>query len=284
MASVREALGRFNIVPSLDFNNEGLIDIPVRTANAGIPEPPEIKINPLYNPFADEEKPLTGPGVIERFERENLANWEKLYQGLEKGNIGTEEIEKTHGPQRKLFQVKNKYILCPVKSGLMLIDQKRAHERVLFERFLDFLNNNRAVSQTDMFPITTELNPANYILLKEIEDDIRLLGFDIRHLGNNVISINGHPAGSSSSDPVEMLEIILEEYKSTQSDPATGAKEKVASAMARASAIPYGKVLLQSEMEDLFDTLFTCSTPNYSPKGKPVINIITLEYLDKRFK
>lgn len=165
-----------------------------------------------------------------------------------------------------------------------MIDQKRAHERILFEKFMDSLSNNRSAGQANMFPVTVEMSPADYILLKEIEDDINLLGFDFRHLGNNVISINSQPAENGSSNPGEMLKTVLEVYKNTETDPATGMKEKVASAMARASAIPYGKVLSQSEMEDLFDSLFACSAPNYSPAGKPVINIITLEELDKRFK
>jgi DNA mismatch repair protein MutL len=166
----------------------------------------------------------------------------------------------------------------------MVIDQKRAHERVLFERFLQCLSNNRAISQVDMFPVTAELNPSDYIMLKEIEGDLELLGFSFQHPGDNKITINGRPADSDSSDPLVMLEILLEDYKNTQTDPATSAKEKVAAGMAGATAIQYGKVLSQGEMEDLFDTLFACQSPNYSPKGKPVISIITLEEIDKRFK
>ena len=135
-----------------------------------------------------------------------------------------------------------------------------------------------------MFPVTVEMSPADYLLLTEIEDDINLLGFDFRHLGNNIISINSQPSGNSFSQPGELLKTVLDVYKNTESDPATGMKEKVASAMARASAIPYGKALSQKEMEELFDSLFACSSPNYSPAGKPVINIVTLEELDKRFK
>ncbi len=284
MASVREALGRFNIVPSIDFENEALIDIPVKTGITRMPEQPGIEINTQYNPFADEEKSNTRPGIIERFEKENAANWEKLYSGIEKNNNITGGDQKIPESHIRLFQIKNKYILCPVKSGLMMIDQKRAHERVLFERFMDCLSNDRAVAQTDMFPVTMELNPSDYLVLKEIEDNITLLGFDIQHLGNNVISVNAQPAGNYLSNPLEMIEILLEEYKNTQADPTTGAKEKIAAAMARASAIPYGKTLVQSEMEDLFDSLFACSAPNFSPTGKPIINIITLEELDKRFK
>ena len=283
LASVREALGRFNIVPSLDFENEALIDIPVRSSSGIIPEQPRIEINTRYNPF-EGERTNERPGFIERFERENTANWEKLYSTLEKENENPQQFEKIIESERKFFQIKNKYIVCTVKSGLMLIDQKRAHERVLYERFLDCLSNNSAVSQADMFPVTVELNPSDYLILKEIEDELELLGFSIQYSGKNKITINGKPAGSDSSDPLQMLEIILEDYKNTQADPATGAKEKIAAAMAGASAILYGKVLSHSEMENLFDTLFACQSPNYSPKGKPVISIITLEDIDKRFK
>jgi DNA mismatch repair protein MutL len=166
----------------------------------------------------------------------------------------------------------------------MLIDQKRAHERVLYERFLECLSNNRAISQIDMFPVIAELNPADYFILKEIESELKLLGFNIEHTGKNTITINGRPADSDSSDPLEMLEILLQDYKNSQADPSAGAKEKVAASMACASAIQYGKVLTQGEMEDLFDTLFACQSPNYSPRGKPVISILTLEDIDKRFK
>jgi DNA mismatch repair protein MutL len=283
MASVREALGRFNIVPSLDFENEALIDIPVRPSNGKMPVTPEIEINTQYNPFAGEEKE-SRPNLIEWFEKEKTSDWEKLYSGIEKNEKPTIHIEKNETTQRKFFQIKNKFILCPVKSGLMLIDQKRAHERILFEKYMECLSSNRAVSQATMFPVTVEMSPEDFVMLKDIEDDVILLGFDIRHLGNNVISINSQPADSTSFNPGELLRTALELYKNTETDPVTTMKDRVASSMARASAIPYGKALMQSEMEDLFDSLFACSSPNYSPAGKPVINIITLEELDKRFK
>ena len=284
MASVREALGRFNIVPSLDFDNEALIDIPMMRSSNIIPEQPKIEINTKFNPFDGEERSHERSGFVERFEKENVANWEKLYTALEKENDNPEQFEKIRESQRKFFQIKNKYIVCPVKSGLMLIDQKRAHERILYERFLECLSNNRAISQVDMFPVTAELNPADYIIIKEIEKELEILGFNIQHSGKNKITINGRPSDSGSSDPLELLEILLEDYKNTQSEPSTGAREKVAAGMAGASAIQYGKVLTQGEMEDLFDTLFACQAPNYSPKGKPVISILTLEDIDKRFK
>jgi DNA mismatch repair protein MutL len=285
MASVREALGRFNIVPSLDFENEALIDIPVMMkASGSMPEQPKIEINTRYNPFEREDQNNERAGFVERFERENSAHWEKLYSALEKEEDNPEKYEKIQETQRKFFQIKSKYFVCPVKSGLMIIDQKRAHERVLFERFLECLSNNRAISQVDMFPVTVELDPSDYLILNEIEEELILLGFNFEHPGNNKVIIRGRPADSGSSDPVEMLEILLENYKTTQSEPTVGAKEKIAAGMASASAIEYGKVMSQGEMEDLFDTLFSCQSPNYSPKGKPVITIISLDEIDKRFK
>jgi len=283
-AAVREALGRFNIVPSLDFENEGLVDIPVRKKTDSTLKPPDIEINPDYNPFDSEFTPSRKHDLIERFEKENVKNWRELYSGIEKGNAIPEQTERITQAERKFFQIKNKYIVCPVKSGLMLIDQKRAHERILYEKYLDCLSKNRSVSQTELFPVDLELNPADIVTLKEIGEDLGILGFTIVFKGKNKISIKGRPSISASSDPVETLKILIEEFRSTQDDPSTGAKEKLASAMAGASAIPYGKTFSAEEMEDLFDNLFACSSPNYSPRGKPVIIIITLEDLDKRFK
>ena len=284
MASVREALGRFNIVPSIDFENESLIDIPVRRPMDPIPAQPVIRINPGYNPFDSEERSSGKASVIERFEKENTANWEKLYSALEKGENIPEPLFSQDETSRKFFQIRNKYIVCPVKSGLMLIDQKRAHERILYERYLDCLGNNRSVSQSELFPVTAELNPSDITTLKEIADDLKILGFSIVFSEGNKIIINGRPSGSESSDPAMMLGLLTEEYRNTQTDPIVNAKEKLASAMAAASAIPYGKTLTKSEMEDLFDSLFACAAPNYSPKGKSVVIIITLEDLDKKFK
>ena len=255
-----------------------------RSTSGRFPEPPAIEINTQYNPFESDTLPQERSGFIDRFEREKVSNWEKLYSGLERNGDHPEQSDTIRESQRKFFQIKSKYIVCPVKSGLMLIDQKRAHERVLYEKYIESLNSERTVSQVDMFPVTVEVNPADYFILKEIEGELELLGFRIRHDGKNNITVTGRPSGSGTSDPVEMLEILLEDYKNTSADPSAGEKERVAASMAAASAIPYGKALAQSEMEDLFDTLFACSAPNYSPGGKPIITIFTIEDIDKRFK
>lgn len=278
MASVREALGRFNIVPSLDFKGEALVNIPVSSSFSGIPEPPRIELDPGYNPFADEERLSGRNRFIERFEKENTLGWEPLYPTHGSGDEEPLKVE----TERKFFQVKNKYIICPVKSGLMIMDQKRAHERILYEKFVEDLTENRSVSQSELYPVTLQMNPADIYLLKDIKEELGLLGFNIIFQEDKTVVITGRPSGIGTGDPAMMLEILMEEYKSTRSDLSTGSREKVAAAMAAASAIPYGKALTKNEMEDLFDALFSCKSPNYSPKGKPVINILTLEEIDKR--
>jgi DNA mismatch repair protein MutL len=283
MASVREALGRFNIVPSLDFESEGLIEMPVVGTSDTLPKQPVIDIDRHFNPFEGEEKGYVRRDYIDQFEKENLSNWEKLYPSQESPIGENKKFDQLKENQRRLFQIRNKYLVCPVKSGLMLIDQKRAHERILFERNLMCFSNARTASQADMFPVTIDLNPSDYILLKEIEDDLETMGFKFEHHDKNGITVTGRPSGSESDNIREILEILLEEYKNTQNNPAGGEKARIASAMASASAIPYGKHLTQEEMENLFDTLFACQSPNYSPKGKSIITILTIEEIDRKF-
>ncbi len=284
MASVREALGRFNIVPSLDFDNEGIIDIPVIPAGMGIPGPPEIPVNAGYNPFAGEENDFTQASFINRFENAPANGWERLYQGLEKdtADMPVKPGEAEHN--RKFFQIRNKYIACPVKSGMMIIDQKRAHERILFERFLSLPDTPHVSSQVSLFPVKVNLNPADICVLRDIEKEISAMGFNIEFSDDNSVVIKGLPPFEGTGEPATLLDIIIEEFKNTQSDPSKSLYEKIAVAVSGAMAIPYGKPLSIIEMEELFDTLFACASPNYSPKGKPVINILTLGEIDKRFQ
>lgn len=282
-ASVREAIGKFNISPSIDFGSEGVIDIPV--AGRDRPSVPEIEINPEFNPFSKDET-YNRPGISFDGTRKNkLDNWQKLYDGLDQGE--SEQVNKPlfkESPELKILQIKNKYLLCPVKSGLMLIDQKRAHERILYEKYIRSINNSFPPSQKTLFPKSIELDQSDIAILSEMEEDLKNMGFETSYLGNNSISINGYPADAKNDDPAEMLEILIQEYKSTQQSPDQEHKERVASSLARATAIPYGRNLSTEEMQELFDTLFACSTPNYSPSGKPVVSIITLDELDKRMR
>ena len=305
LASVREALGRFNVVPSLDFGPEGAVEIPVIMGNTPPPPLPQIEVDHTFNPFEGTEYQRPETKWKWEAERNTPRNWESLftitarsgaegrekqagaghdsYEGGGQGEEGRAADGISSAGQRRFFQVKNRYIMCPVISGIMMIDQRRAHERVLYERYLTSLGDGPRPAQVSLFPVEAELNPGDMVIIEEISDQLRMLGFDIKTGKEGTVTITGHPADSRNASPLSMLETIIAEYKHSMGDPSIGARERVALSMARASAIQYGTPLTHTEMEELFDMLFACAMPNYSPTGKTVMNIITLEELDRRF-
>lgn len=289
LASLKEALGKFNIAPSLDFDIDTSISIPTLRKGEEY-SAPTIDINPGYNPFETERSRSSFPSFDR--EKETVKNWENLYSGMESNLASTdswqpsESIDDTNTTEDRIintFQLKNKYILTPVKSGLMLIDQKRAHERILFERYIQLINNNRGIVQRCLFPEILELSPPAASCLMEIFNDIRALGFDLEFTGDTQVQINGYPADLASSNPVNMLENMISAFLNETLDIETERKEKIAREMAQASAIAYGKTLSHQEMSELVDHLFACETPNYSPSGKNIISILSLDEIEKRF-
>ena len=299
LASVREALGRFNVVPSLDFGPEGAVDIPVIMGNTPPPPLPQIEVDHTFNPFEGAEYQRPETKWKWDAERNTPRNWESLFtitarsgsrsesegegESVNRTSSGTSADEAHGAGQRRFFQVKNRYIMCPVISGIMMIDQRRAHERVLYEKFLASLGDGPKPAQVSLFPVEAELNPGDMVIIEEITGQLRMLGFEIATGSDGKVTITGHPAASRNASPLSMLETIIAEYRHTMEDPAIGARERIAISMARASAIQYGTPLTHTEMEELFDMLFACAMPNYSPSGKTVMNIITLEELDRRF-
>lgn len=339
LASVREALGRFNVVPSLDFGPEGAVEIPVITGNTPTPQQPYIEVDHTFNPFDGTE--YNRPETKWKWDAEQKPprDWESLFtitarsgeqgsgeqgsggpasggqgsggqdsrgqgsgshsggsqgdaqgegngSGQAQGEAGRgaqAQGDRSATSQRRFFQVKNRYIMCPVISGIMMIDQRRAHERVLYERYLASLGDGPRPAQVSLFPLETELNPGEIAILDEIGDQLSMLGFGIKRGKEGKVTITGHPADTRNANPLTILETIISEYRHTLGDPSIGARERIALSMARAAAIPYGMPLTYTEMEELFDMLFACSMPNYSPTGKTVMNIITLEELDRRF-
>lgn len=293
-AAVRESLGRHNVVPSIDFDQSGSIDIPVSNKDSGNVSYPEIKINPEYNPFEDEKSGSSqkhGPAPSGN-EKTNLKHWEDLYDNAESswderlkfsGNEGLYSGSKEKYSGKKVLQLKQKYILTPVKSGLMVIDQKRAHERILYEKFMEVLKSESVASQQQLFPQTLELNPAEAELLRKILDDLLALGFDIREFGKNTFILSGTPGVLDVSSPEIIIEKLLEEYKTSPVDARKKAKEQVALSLSKASALDYGVDLKLEEIEHIIDNLFACETPNYSPDGKKIISIIPLEEIEKTF-
>jgi DNA mismatch repair protein MutL len=290
VAATREALGRFNLMPPIDFNAEAAIELPVFRRDQPV-SLPEISYNRNYNPFDEEYR---RPVPNNRRDDENLENWESLYRfNTTPGRTNPPEHEQSSQPslpletgrqEDTLVQLKNRYILTPVKSGLMMIDQRRAHERILYEQYIRSFAMNYPVAQRTLFPETIELDQADYLLLQEIIDDLHATGFDIRDFGSNTIVLAGYPENHRKEDPREMLERFLESYKSTGTDLKSNVRERIARSLALAGAVNYGETLSQPVMQELIDNLFACESPGYSPSGKPVVIILGVEEIEKKFK
>ena len=297
-AAVRECLGKHNVVPSIDFDQSGNIEIPVPQKGNDNISFPDIQINPDYNPFNEQKNGFPGGSYSKSSpsEKKNLEHWEDLYEGAQL-KLKSEEQNHADLNQRvdfyaqspeqftgkKILQLKQKYILTPVKSGLMVIDQKRAHERILYEKFMEVLKMESVASQQQLFPQTIELNPADSALLKNILSDLFSLGFDIRDFGKDTFIINGTPGVLDVSSPELIVEKLLEEYKNSPVDARSKAKEQVAISLSKASALDYGTELKPKEVDHLIDDLFACSTPNFSPDGKKVLTIIPIGDIEKSF-
>ncbi len=284
-AAVKEAIGRHNLSPAIDFITSGVIDIPVLRSDTEI-RTPLIDTNPDYNPFREEqEQEYRNQG---RRITPDVELWEKLYErntgDTVSSGMGFEDnglFQATSAP--KYLQVKNKYILTPVKSGVMWIDQRRAHERILFEQHLESVRRNSSIAQQSLFPETLTLSSTDYLVCQEIIPELGKLGFDIRDFGNNTIIVDGAPSNLETADIRGVIEELIEQYKSLQGNLSVGLPERVARSMAVACAIPYGKVLQQEEMQKIVDQLFACTNPNFTPSGKPVVTIVKIEDIEKLF-
>ena len=185
--------------------------------------------------------------------------------------------------ERQIFQVHNRFILSQIKSGFMLINQQAAHERILYERFLQQLQNHSGVSQQSLFPQSVTLNSSDFELLKELLPDIRALGFDIREFGKNTVVVEGIPADLNNAAENELLEQLLEGLKNNQSILKLDKRDSLARSLARNAATKAGIKMSLEEMNLLIDQLFACEMPNVALNGKLVITTFTLNELLERF-
>jgi DNA mismatch repair protein MutL len=287
-ATIRETLGKHSMVPSLDFSKEGDIDIPVLRKDTEIKIPRE-HFDPDYNPFKAENGGGHGRSM-DRFGKQAMySHWESLFKDIENAERQISEALKERGEpagdwdESRLFQFKRRYILLAVKSGLMVVDQQRAHERVLYDKFLLAASQDRPAAQQELFPRQVELNAADHALLMEIFNDICKLGFTIRELEGHAVEISGMPAELSETDPVAWLDHFLEEFREKGGDIRNERDRILALALARSGAVKPGKVLMPREMRVLLDQLFACAEPGLSPDGRTVFRILPMEEIDKMF-
>jgi DNA mismatch repair protein MutL len=310
-AAVRESLGKHNIVPSIDFDTEGFVGMPVTNAFTDAVEP-LMPFNPDFNPFDLEKSHAahiakSGPAFSPKA---SAAGWDDLYNGFEtetfsskmlgsQPSFNSESVNTNVEPvQQQLaylgntsfssansgfFQYKGRFILSSSKSGLMMFDQKRAHERILYERFLKMMENHRSTSQQILFPEVLTFKAEDAILLSELVEELQLAGIDLEENEDGDFEVRGLPSDLEGVAIRPLLESILEDYKSSEYDAALQVRERIAGTLARNAAIPYGKALSGFEMQEMFDLLFACSTPNFSPDGKTIVSIVPHGELEARF-
>jgi DNA mismatch repair protein MutL len=301
-ASVREAMGKFNLMPSIDFDQAGSIDIPIGPMRGShIPEP-EIRINPNFNPFDSERSTQRSyAGAPTYREEQNSDNWQTLYRGFEREEVvdqiqpstqwGGEEAvqqeirkEGLTAENHKFLQFKNKYILTPVKSGMMVIDQRRAHERILYDNFLRIIENHLAISQRQLFPARLELNAVDQEILLIVDEELKALGFEIRKEEGDIFYVDGVPAVLSHMNATDLVEKLIEDFKNRPVDVKEEIKEHLALLLSSSSAINYGVSLKSEEILELFNNLFSSSNPNYSPSGKTIVSIVSLSDFERLVK
>jgi DNA mismatch repair protein MutL len=309
-ACIREAIGKYNLMPTIDFDQRGSIEIPMPPGRGSMPSAPEIEINRHYNPFQQDN--YTNRNDFSKNSNQS-AYWEKLYQGTEKKYDGESEgqidggmgIDFVFPPQKEaiingqtrfpisdespnqtsnFLQVKNRYILTPVKSGVMVIDQREAHARILYENFMQNFSSHLAASQRQLFPPVLELNAADAEILNALREELHQLGFEIRPEADHHFYIDGTPGALSHLDAKELVETVVASFMDRPVDLMEEIKSQLALVLAQSSAVNYGIILKQEEMSGLFNQLFSCQSPGYSPTGKKIVTIIPMTEIENLFK
>ncbi len=299
-SAVKRALGRYNVTPSLDFEQDSGIDRMISPKPLDQIVPPSVTFNPDFNPFASpsssrREIPFLRDVAEHRQPAAVPHNWDTLYEISKKDTYRQEELQVqqqidindetvSKSSERQLFQIHNRFILSQIKSGFMLISQQAAHERVLYERFLQQLQNHSGVSQQSLFPQTVTFNGSDFELLRELLPDIRALGFDVREFGRNTVVVEGIPADLNKANEHALLENLLEGFKNNLAILKLDKRDTLARTLARNAAIKAGTSLSLEEMNLLIDQLFACQMPNLALNGKPVISTFTLTELLDRFE
>ncbi len=304
-AAVKETLGKFNAVPSIDFDVADMPDIPVFNQGQTI-APPQLHYSPDFNPF----KSSSGGG---RGYSPAKTDWESLYAGLEKPSgmnndaLDSETFDSldrqsaknewtdTHSEASSLhhestavsnvqyLQFKGRFILTSVKSGLMIIDQHRAHVRILFDRYMEQIRHRQGASQGVLFPEIVQFPPSEIAMLESIQADLSAIGFELTSLGGGSYAINGIPAGVEGLDPVKLVQNMVHTAMEKGNDVKEEIQTLLALTLARAAAIVYGQVLTTDEMSNLIGELFSSPSPNYTPDGHLILSTIKEEDIEKLF-
>ena len=303
-AVIKETLGKFNAVPSIDFDSEGMPDIPAfESSPYTVAQAPKLDYDPNYNPFN------TSSGSSGSYSRQKMDGWEELYGGYEPSmqaavypdesvfveeGLGepemapslyaSTEVQTAVESSSMHYQYKGRYILTSVKSGLMIIDQQRAHIRVLYDRYLEQIESRKGASQGMLFPDIVQFSVSEIPVLESIMEDLNYLGFELTDLGGGSYAINGIPSGIEGLNPVDLVQNMVHTAIEKGCRVKSEVQEMLALSLAKAASIVPGQVLSNEEMNQLVDELLTSAAPNFTPDGKTVLAMMGEDELEKLFK
>lgn len=283
-SAVKQAIGKYSLFPTIDFDTKPEYnfffpkDRPVVV--------PGIKVNPEFNPFSKKITPDLGlssfyvsPEVSAHQPDQEITG----HEGQQILTVGS-DFETDDTGNRGFIQLRNKFIITRIKSGLMIIDQQAAHERILYEKFLERIENRPGNIQQQLFPQTVKLSSSDASLINEVLEELNKLGFILEPFGQNAFVVTGSPAEFPDQNVQVFIDGVLENYKLNKSNLKIDKVNNLARSMAKNLAVKSSKTLSVDEMQGLVDGLFACHVPGVSPSGKPTILNITAEEIENRFK
>ena len=294
-SAVKHSLGQFNIAPVLDFERDKNLDTPYsyqqKTGQA-----PMVEVDRAFNPFR-EEKVSSNTG--QSFKKDLTNGWESLYVGLEsKSNTGSNDFSELHfesddeAPSmfnddvkdaQKTFQLKNKYIINTIKSGMLVIDQHRAHQRVLYEEFLQQITIKEAISQQLLFPITLQFYTEEIRVLETLRAQLEQTGFVFSKFEDDGLELQGIPASITNDQAALVLEQLVHDAQHELPDNHFSQTDMLAKSLSKSLAIRAGQTLTKDEQEHLVNKLFACKEPTTTPTNKPTFITMNVDDLDKKF-
>ncbi|MBP9847946.1 MAG: DNA mismatch repair endonuclease MutL [Flavobacterium sp.] len=296
-SAVKHSLGQFNVAPVLDFERDSNLDTPYQYKDKEA-DFPTIQVDSSFNPFATDKPATKSLSSFGSYKRETAsASWESLYVGLKQetqeldqfsfeseevtGKLFDDEVEETK--TSSTYQIHKKYIVSAIKSGMLVIDQGRAHQRVLYEQFLTNITVQKASSQQLLFPLELYFSSDEMILLKELQSTLENTGFVFDAFNTDSVQISGLPILMAESEVSIVLEELINNLHNEIPESSFSQSDSVAKSMAKSMAVKTGTFLSIKEQENLVNSLFACKDPNFSPFQKPTFITLTVEDLDKRF-
>jgi DNA mismatch repair protein MutL len=289
-AAVKHSLGQFSIAPILDFDRDKNLDTPYRFVGEQ-PTLPKVEVDRSFNPFLNSNPSPSS------YSKPASTAWESLYVGLEsksnsdhvnQDNFESDEMtssifdDATEKRVQKTFQLHNKYIINTIKSGMLVIDQNRAHERILYEEFLK-TTVNEAVSQQLLFPLQLKFSATDYTILKDLQQNLESTGFVFSIFTDQSIELTGLPVGVKESEVHIVFEQLIHDIEHEVPDVNFSVSDLLSKSLAKSLAIKNGKKLEREEQEFIVNTLFSCKEPSISPTNKTVFTTLKVEELDKKF-